>query len=130
MKKTHIIRTILVLALAIGSQFTFAQREPMDPVKRAERVSADLKQALTLDDATTKKIYDLELARTQEAMKIREANAGDREAMRESMKGITEKFQTSIKGVLTEEQLKKYQEWQAAEREKRGQRGGGNRRRK
>ena len=130
MKKTHIIRTLLVMALATASQFAFAQRGQMDPEKRAERVSADLKQALTLDDATTKKIYDLELARTQEAMKIREANAGDREAMRESMKGVTEKFQTSMKGVLTEEQFKKYREWQAAEREKRGQRGGGNRRRK
>jgi Spy/CpxP family protein refolding chaperone len=130
MKKTHIIRTILVMALAMASQLTFAQRGQMDPEKRAERVSADLKQALTLDDATTKKVYDLELVRTQEAKKLREANAGDREAMRESMKGINEKFQTSIKGIFTEEQFKKYQEWQAAEREKRGQRGGGNRRRK
>ena len=130
MKKTHIIRTILVMAFAMASQLTFAQRGQMDPEKRAERVSADLKQALTLDDATTKKVYDLELVRTQEAKKLREANAGDREAMRESMKGINEKFQTSIKGIFTEEQFKKYQEWQAAEREKRGQRGGGNRRRK
>ncbi len=130
MKKTHIIRTIFVVVLAIGAQLSFAQREPMDPQKRAERVSADLKQALTLDDATTKKIYDLELGRTQEVMKIRETNAGDREAMRESMKGINEKFQTSLKGILSEDQIKKYQEWQAAEREKRGPRGGGNRRRK
>lgn len=130
MKKTHLIRAFFVMALAICAQLTFAQREPMDPVKRAERVSADLKQALTLDDATTKKIYDLELARTQEAQKIREKNAGDREAMRESMKGVNEKFQTSLKGILNEEQFKKYQEWQAAEREKRGPRGGGNRRRK
>ncbi|MEI7581121.1 hypothetical protein [Runella sp.] len=130
MKKTHIIRTFFVMALAIYAQLTFAQREPMDPVKRAERVSADLKQALTLDDATTKKVYDLELSRTQEAQKIREKNADDRDAMRESMKGVNEKFQTSIKAVLTEEQFKKYQEWQTAEREKRGPRGGGNRRRK
>jgi hypothetical protein len=130
MKKTNIIRTIFVVALALGAQFSFAQREPMDPEKRAERVSANLKQALTLDDATTKKIYDLELARTQEAQKIRETNAGDREAMRESMKGVNDKFQTSLKGILNEEQFKKYQEWQAAEREKRGPRGGGNRRRK
>ncbi len=130
MKKTHIIRTVFVLALAICAQLTFAQRGQMDPEKRAERVSADLKQALTLDDATTKKIYDLELARTQEAVKIRDKNAGDRDAMRESMKGVNEKFQTSIKGILTEDQFKKYQDWQAAEREKRGPRGGGNRRRK
>ncbi len=130
MKKTNIIRTIFVVALALGAQFSFAQREPMDPQKRAERVSANLKQALTLDDPTTKKIYDLELARTQEAQKIRESNAGDREAMRESMKGVNDKFQTSLKGILNEDQFKKYQEWQAAEREKRGPRGGGNRRRK
>jgi hypothetical protein len=130
MKKIHIIRTFFVMALAICAQLAFAQREPMDPVKRAERVSADLKQALTLDDATTKKIYDLELARMQEAQKIREKSADDRDAMRESMKGVNEKFQTSLKGILTDEQFKKYREWQAAEREKRGPRGGGNRRRK
>jgi hypothetical protein len=130
MKKTHIIRTFFVMALAICAQLTFAQREPMDPVKRAERISTDLKQALTLDDATTKKVYDLELARIQEAQKIREKSADDREAMRESMKGVNEKFQTNLKGILNEEQFKKYQEWQAAEREKRGPRGGGNRRRK
>lgn len=129
MKKTTIIRTIFVMALALGAQLSFAQRGPVDPQKRAERVSADLKQALTLDDATTKKIYELELARTQEAQKLRETNAGDREAMRESMKGINEKFQTSLKGILSEDQFKKYREWQAEEREKRGPRGG-NRRRK
>lgn len=128
MKKTHIIRTLLVMALAIiTSQFTFAQRGQIDPEKRAERVSSDLKQALTLDDATTKKIYDLELTRTQEVMKIREASAGNREALRESMKGINEKFQTSIKGIFTEDQFKKYQEWQATQREKRKQDGKGNR---
>ncbi|MFN8349739.1 MAG: hypothetical protein U0X91_32365 [Spirosomataceae bacterium] len=130
MKKTHIVRTFLVMALAICAQLTFAQREPMDPVKRAERVSADLKQALTLDDATAKKVYDLELARIQEAVKIRESNAGDREAMRESMKSVNEKFLAGMKSVLNDDQFKKFQEWQAAEREKRGQRGGGNRRRK
>jgi hypothetical protein len=70
------------------------------------------------------------LARIQEAQKIREKSADDREAMRESMKGVNEKFQTNLKGILNEEQFKKYQEWQAAEREKRGPRGGGNRRRK
>lgn len=128
MKKTHIVRAFLAMALAICTQLTFAQRGPADPVKRAERISADLKQALILDDATSKKVYALELARIQEAVKIREANAGDREAMRESMKSVNEKFLVGMKSTLNEDQFKKYQEWQAAEREKRGQRGGGNRR--
>jgi Spy/CpxP family protein refolding chaperone len=130
--KKQIIFTVLVLLMAFvgyaqdGGGGQGRGGGMADPVKRAERQSASIKEALALDDATTKKIYDIELAMGQAQAKARETAAGDRDAMREAMKPVNEKYQADLKAILTPEQQEKLKAFKEEQRAKRGNGGPGN----
>ena len=55
--------------------------------------------------------------------------SGSREGMREKMGALQEETLTALADLMTADQLEKYQEIQESQRQNRGQRGGGQRRR-
>jgi hypothetical protein len=89
----------------------------------AKRQTEMIQKATGIDDATAKKVQEINLKYSKIMRDMRE-KSDDREAMREEMGKIREKRDAEIKALLTDEQYKKYQAQQEEMRKNR-QGGGG-----
>ncbi|MBD2701037.1 DUF4890 domain-containing protein [Spirosoma sp. BT702] len=94
--------------------------QDVDPATRAQRMTDRMTKQLSLDEATSKKVYDLVLARA-EKMDAIQKNSDDRKTKMQAMKAGTEAFQADLKKVLTAEQFAKFESM----RDQMGRRRGG-----
>ncbi len=119
---------LLLAALILGTTAIMAQpggQRNFDPEEMAKRQTAQLKEALDLNQDQEKKVYDLNLETGKEMRALREKNQGGGwEAMREDMTKIREGQDKKMKAILTDDQWVKYQKYQQERRERRRQGGG------
>lgn len=89
-----------------------------DPATRARRQTDRMTQYLSLDQATSKKVYDVNLARAQKAeeiMKGTDPSNTKAKAIRE----YNAEYRTKLQAILTPEQMAKVDQMQADERTRR-----------
>lgn len=122
MKKLGILLVILVFA----STVSMAQRggQNFDPETRAKSQTEQLKKTLDLDKDQEKKVYELNLEAGKKFAEMRkdmQGGGGDREGMREKFRTMREKNNNEMKKVLSDDQYKKYLNYQKEQMEKRRQ---------
>lgn len=89
-----------------------------DPATRAKRQTDRITQSLSLDEATSKKLYDINLARAQKAeevMKGSDPSNTKAKAIRE----YNAEYKTKLQGILTPEQMAKVEEMQSQQQGRR-----------
>ena len=82
-----------------------------DPATRARRQTDRMTQALNLDQATSKKVYDVTLARAEKVeaiMKGSDPSNSKGKALREA----TDEYKSKLQGILTPEQMAKAEQLQ------------------
>lgn len=122
--------TIKLFALALLLTAGFAPRlgaQPgggwnTDPEQRANQQTATMTEQLSLSDAQSAKVKEVNLKYANKMKDAREKAAGDREAMRGAMTSIRQEQDAELQTVLTEEQWK---QWVAYREQFRGGRGMG-----
>ena len=122
--------TIKIFALALLLAAGFAPRlgaQPgggwnTDPEQRANQQTATMTEQLSLSDAQSAKVKEINLKYANKTKEAREKAAGDREAMRGVMTSIRQEQDAELQTVLTEEQWK---QWVAYREQFRGGRGMG-----
>ncbi len=119
---------LLLTALILGATAIMAQpggQRNLDPEEMAKRQTAQLKEALDLNQDQEKKVYDLNLETSKEMRALREKNQGAGwESMRDDMTKIREGQNKKMKAILTEDQWGKYEKYLEERRERRRQGGG------
>lgn len=119
----------LAIIILIGTTASIAQnrggQRNTDPVEMAKRQTAEIKEAVGLDEEQETQVYDINLTAAKNMATAREDSGEDRNAMREKMREIRDESNKEMKKVLTEEQWTKYEKYQEKRREQRGQRRGG-----
>ena len=125
------IKSILpALLLTAGFTTMQAQRggggQGMDPVKRAEQQTTLMTEKLSLSEAQTLKVKEINLKYGQKTKEARDANAdGDWSAMRETMTKLRQEQNAELKTVLTAEQFDTWAKYQEEQRSQRESRNGG-----
>ena len=98
------------------------ERPSMDPVKRAEKQTAMMTEQLTLSEAQSVKVQEINLKYAEKSKAMREANtSGDRTAMREQMTALRTAQDAELKTMLTSDQWAAWEKIQAEQRENRGE---------
>lgn len=123
----------VVMTLIVVSSLNLALAQPgggrggpnMDPTEMATRQTERMTTALDLNEEQAASIQEINLTYANIMMEAREKRTGDREEMRATMEGIRTDKDAEIKTVLTEEQYATFVKLQAEQREKRGERGRG-----
>lgn len=88
-----------------------------DPEQRATQQTAQMTEKLSLSEAQSAKVKEINLKFANKMKEAREKSAGDREAMRGAIGTIRQEQDTELQTVLTEEQWK---QWTAYREEFRG----------
>ncbi|GAB3952527.1 hypothetical protein GCM10028805_34730 [Spirosoma harenae] len=91
-----------------GRNHSMAQRQMADPETRAHKMTDRMTKQLGLDEATSKKVYDVTLARAQKVDAI-QANADDRKAKAQALKANADDFKTKMKSILKPDQFAKFE---------------------
>ena len=123
MKKIFIVACMLTFALMVSAQGGQGggQRQ-MTPEQRAQRLE-QTKKDLNLNDKQFAEYKKIDEDYQKKVQAARQGGNFDREAMTK----LREEQTAAVKKILTADQFKKYQELQAAQRQRGGQGGGGNR---
>lgn len=79
-----------------------------DPATRAQRMTDQLTKQLNLDEATSKKVYDLALARDQQIDAIQKST-DDNKTKDTKLKANADDFKAKMQGVLTADQFQQFQ---------------------
>jgi periplasmic protein CpxP/Spy len=115
---------ILILTIFLVSLAAMAQpgQRNMNPEEMAKRQTAQLKEAVGLDNEQEKKAHEiyLETGKRMSAMR-EEMQGGGFEGMREKMQEMRAEQDKKLKEVLTEAQWKKYEKFQEERRTRMGQ---------
>lgn len=129
--KTLTFCLVLMFALACMAPSSFAQRGPVDPEARAERMKAqvdEIVKKLELDEEKAESVRTILGEQNEKQAELSSSYAGQgREAMqmmREEMQEIQKATNEKLKGVLSEEQMETYEKLRAEMRPARGQGGG------
>ncbi len=119
---------ILLMFLILGTTFSMAQNRGgqgnFDPVKSAEKQTADLKKVLDLSGDQETKVYEIVLKGANKIAEMREEmrnGNGSREEMRANFTKLRKEQNKEMKKVLSEEQYKKYEKYLEEKRAQRGQ---------
>lgn len=124
MKKTF---KLLMVATFILAGLAAVQAQPggegmgRDPEKRAEQQTATMTEKLSLSEAQTAKVKEINLKYATKIKEVRDNAGGDREAMRAAMTALRDEQDKELKAVLTDEQ---WQQWVKIREEQRRNRGG------
>ena len=78
-----------------------------DPTVRAQKMSARMTKELGLDEATSKKVYDIALARAQKVDEIQKGS-DDGRTKAKALKANADDFKSKLQGVLTPDQFSKF----------------------
>jgi len=134
MKKIFMVACMLTFAFMIsaqGGQGGGGQRQgggmmmrQMTPEQEAEYY-ATLKKDLNLNDKQVADFKKIDQSYRTKQTALREKYQNDPEKMREERTKLTTEQTAEIKKLLTADQFKKYEERQAAQRQRMGQGGGG-----
>lgn len=117
---------LLAMAMLLLAGFTL-QAQPggggrdMNPEKRAEQQTAQMTEKLSLSEAQTGKVKEINLKYANKMKEARDAADGDWSSMRETMTALRDEQDKELKTVLTEEQ---YTQWDRIRTEQRNNRGG------
>ncbi|GAB4048785.1 DUF4890 domain-containing protein [Spirosoma litoris] len=79
-----------------------------DPATRAQRMTDRMTKQLGLDEATSKKVYDLSLARAQKIDAIQKGT-DDNKTKNQALKANADDFKSKLQGVLTPDQFTKFE---------------------
>jgi hypothetical protein len=122
---------ILLIAVVLGTTMSIAQPQGgrnMNPEEMAKRQTEQIKEAVGLDKAQEKKVYDLNLESSKQMQAMfQEGQGGGMDGMREKMTKMREEQNKKMKAILTEAQWPKYEKYQEEMRARRGQGGPGGR---
>lgn len=117
----------LFIIFFLGTTFSMAQnrggQRNFDPVKSAERQTAELKEALGLSSDQETKVYEIALKGANKIAELRkemQSGNGSREEIRASFAKIRKEQNTEMKKVLTDDQYKKYEKFLEEKRSQRG----------
>ena len=91
-----------------------------DPEQRATQQTAQMTEKLSLSEAQSAKVKEINLKYANKMKEAREKSAGDREAMRGAIGSIRQEQDAELQTVLTEDQWK---QWVAYREEFRNNRG-------
>ena len=78
-----------------------------DAIPRSKAFAEKIKKELSLDNATTQKVFQTYLANTKTVDEIK-LGGGNEDQVKESLKANREEFNGKMKGILTKEQYEKY----------------------
>ena len=123
----NIIQSLLCLLFVAGS-IAAVQAQPgrggmgMDPEKRAEQQTAAMTEKLSLSEAQSAKVKEINLKYAQKAKEMRDNASGDREAMRASMVAMRQEQEKELQTVLTEEQWQQWLKIREEQKENRSER--------
>lgn len=92
----------------MGRNPRMQQYQAGDPTTRAQRMAGQMTKQLGLDEATSKKVYDLTLARAQKVDAIQKST-DDNKAKGQALKANADDFKTKLKGILTPDQFTKFE---------------------
>ncbi|MCC6462614.1 MAG: DUF4890 domain-containing protein [Saprospiraceae bacterium] len=95
----------------------------MSPEQRAEQQTTNMTEQLSLSEAQSSKVGEINLKYAQKMKELRASADGDRDAMRAAMGTIRQEQDAELQTVLTQDQWKK---WDAYRQEQRANLGGGN----
>jgi len=112
-----------LLSMFMGVSMAKAQphRGNMSAEDMAKRQTAQTTEALNLDEATSQKLYQINL-KYAEKMKEAFADNTDRESMRNEMMSLREQKNKELQQLFTKEQFEKYQKHQQEMMEQRRRR--------
>ena len=79
-----------------------------DPATRAKKMTDRLTQALSLDQATSQKVYDAALVRDQKIDAIQKGT-DDNRTKAQALKANADDFKSKLQGILTPDQFAKFQ---------------------
>ncbi len=115
MRKFGVILLPLVMIALIGMAQP-GQRN-VDPEDLAKRQTAQIKEAVDLDEDQEKQVYDLNLETGKKMRTLRdEMQGGGFEGAREKMGEIREEQNKKMKEILSESQWEKYEKYQEERR--------------
>ncbi|QIP11211.1 DUF4890 domain-containing protein [Spirosoma aureum] len=79
-----------------------------DPTTRARKMTDRMTQQLGLDEATSKKIYDITLARAEKVDAIQKSS-DDNKTKAEALKANADDFKSKLQSILTPDQFTKFE---------------------
>lgn len=82
------------------------QFQAADPTTRAQRMTDRMTKQLGLDEATSKKVYDVTLARTQKVDAIQKSS-DDNKTKAQALKANADDYTAKLKAILTPDQFTK-----------------------
>lgn len=88
---------------------TPAPYKAADPATRAQKMTNRLTKQLGLDDATSKKVYDVALARDQ-AIDAIQTGSDDNKTKAKKLKANADDFKSKLQSILTPDQFAKFQQ--------------------
>lgn len=126
------IKALILLATMASSQVLIAQKPAPAPEKhsqrpdgppppmadaptRARKMTEHMINDLGLNEATSKKVYEITLARATKVDKIQSSNA-DGKAKNDALKANADDFKAKLKSILTTEQFAKFEAMKKDER--------------
>ncbi|MGV3609546.1 MAG: hypothetical protein ACO1N0_01265 [Fluviicola sp.] len=112
---------ILALAFLVGGTAMAQQQEKKErktPEERANSSAQRMKTKLSLDEAQTTKIHDINLGIAQKNDAIRDNSSLTREQKMSQLKENQNSRNVQYKEVLTADQYAKYEAWEKEKREK------------
>ena len=103
------------------SQRQNRQDKPMaDAATRTQRYTDRLTQTLSLDAATSKKVYDSYLARTNKVDEIQASTASGKDK-NDALKANKDAFENSLKRILSADQFAQYSKMESDRKNHQGQ---------
>ena len=92
----------------MGRNRGMQQYQAADPTTRAQRMTDQMTKQLGLDEASSKKVYDLTLARAQKVDAIQKGT-DDNKTKNQALQANAEDFKSKLKGILTPDQFTKFE---------------------
>lgn len=111
-------KLMMMVGMVIAGVMAYAQGDGADPMKRAARQADKMKLELSLDDVQYKSIKAIHEEYAGKQSQVRMDSALSKDAKRDLMKSLQREKSEAFKKVLSDEQSKKWQAYQKAQRHK------------
>lgn len=95
-------------AARMGKSRGMQQYQAADPATRAQKMTDRMTRQLELDQATSKKVYDVLLARAEKVDAIQKGS-DDNKTKAQALKANADDFKSKMKSILTPDQYTKFE---------------------
>lgn len=95
-------------AARMGKGRSMQQHQMADPATRAQKMTDRMTRQLELDQATSKKVYDVLLARAEKVDAIQKSS-DDNKTKAQALKANADDFKSKMKSILTPDQYTKFE---------------------